>query len=150
MNEVGRRIEEIMVSQNEQTANINSKEGLEKRVTPFRNISWYASTYLEMKTSSIKEDKQSTLRYFYYSNVDKIKANARHLLLNISVTTPWILENRNQQNIVAVNENIVGVKSLLGSIAIMNKKPSEPNFRGLSRSYHIKQSVILLRQIKLT
>jgi hypothetical protein len=41
-------------------------------------------TYLEMKTSAVKE--KSGFRYFYYTNVDKIKANAGHLLLDISVT----------------------------------------------------------------
>jgi hypothetical protein len=40
--------------------------------------------YSEMKTSSVKE--QSGFRYFHYTNVGKIKAIARHLLLDISVT----------------------------------------------------------------
>jgi hypothetical protein len=52
-------------------------------------------TYLEMKTSSVKG--QSTFRYFYYTNVDKIKAIARHLLLDISVTQEspryWKIDN---------------------------------------------------------
>jgi hypothetical protein len=52
-------------------------------------------TYLEMKTSAIKE--KSGFRCFYYTNVDKIKANARHLPLNVSVTqeTPryWKIDN---------------------------------------------------------
>jgi hypothetical protein len=40
--------------------------------------------YLEMKTSSVKE--KSSFRYFYYTSGDKIKQNARHLLLDIAVT----------------------------------------------------------------
>ena len=52
-------------------------------------------TYLEMKTSSVKE--QSGFRYFYYTNVGKIKAIARHLLLDISVTREnpryWKIDN---------------------------------------------------------
>jgi hypothetical protein len=50
-------------------------------------------TYLEMKTSAVKG--KSGFRYFYYTNGDKIKANARHLLLNVSVTRySKILEDR--------------------------------------------------------
>ena len=51
--------------------------------------------YLEMKTSSVKE--QSGFRYFYYTNVGKIKAIARHLLLDIPVTQEnpryWKIDN---------------------------------------------------------
>jgi hypothetical protein len=47
-------------------------------------------TYLEMKTSAVKE--KSGFRYFYYTNVDKIKANARHLLLDVSVTQDWMID----------------------------------------------------------
>ena len=41
-------------------------------------------SYLEMKTSSVKE--KSDFRYFYYTGGDKIKNNAHHLLLNIAIT----------------------------------------------------------------
>lgn len=86
INEVGRRIEEIMVNEMNKPPILTVRR-LGKTGYPDLEISHTQRiTYLEMKTSSIKEDKQSTLRYFYYSNVDKIKANARHLLLNISVT----------------------------------------------------------------
>jgi hypothetical protein len=37
-----------------------------------------------MKTSSVKE--KSGFLYFYYTSGDKIKNNARHLLLDIAVT----------------------------------------------------------------
>jgi hypothetical protein len=37
--------------------------------------------YLEMKTSAVK--KNSGFRFFYYTSGDKIKAYARHLLLDI-------------------------------------------------------------------
>ncbi|MDQ6667276.1 MAG: hypothetical protein M3Y53_03500 [Thermoproteota archaeon] len=40
--------------------------------------------HLEMKTSSVKE--KSSIRYFYYTNGEKIKQNARHLPLDIAVT----------------------------------------------------------------
>lgn len=42
------------------------------------------TVYLEMKTSSVSEG--SSLRYFYYTNGGKIKCDAIHLLLDISVT----------------------------------------------------------------
>jgi hypothetical protein len=41
-------------------------------------------TYLEMKTSAVKV--KSGFRYFYHTDSDKIKAVARHLLLDISVS----------------------------------------------------------------
>lgn len=49
-------------------------------------------TYLEMKASSVKEQSG-----FRYTNVDKIKAVARHLLLDIPVTQEnpryWKIDN---------------------------------------------------------
>ena len=49
-------------------------------------------TYLEMKTSSVKEQSG-----FRYTNVDKIKSVARHLLLDIPVTQEnpryWKIDN---------------------------------------------------------
>ena len=48
-----------------------------------------------MKTSSVKE--KSGFRYFYYTSGNKIKSNARHLLLNISVSEEsskyWKIDN---------------------------------------------------------
>lgn len=41
-------------------------------------------TYLEVKTSAVKED--SGFRYFYYSDGRKIKYTAKHLLVNIQVS----------------------------------------------------------------
>jgi hypothetical protein len=83
VNEVGRRIEEIIV--NEMNKLPLSVKRLGKTGYPDIEISYQdLISYLEMKTSSVKEE--SGFRYFYYTSGDKIKKNARHLLLDIAVT----------------------------------------------------------------
>jgi hypothetical protein len=87
INEVGRRIEETVVNEmNKPPVLIVRRLG--KSGYPDIEISHSQHiTYLEVKTSSIKEEVDySSFRYFYYSNVNKIKSNAMHLLLNITVT----------------------------------------------------------------
>jgi hypothetical protein len=93
INEVGKRIEDALVHElDKQPLTVKR---LPKSGYPDIEISHADHiTYLEMKTSAVKE--KSGFRYFYYTNVDKIKANARHLLLDISVTqeTPryWMID----------------------------------------------------------
>jgi hypothetical protein len=83
VNEVGRRIEETIV--NEMNKMPLSVKRLGKTGYPDIEISCQdLISYLEMKTSSVKE--KSGFRYFYYTSGDKIKNNARHLLLDIAVT----------------------------------------------------------------
>jgi hypothetical protein len=83
INEVGRRIEETIV--NEMNKLPLAVKRLGKTGYPDIEISYQdLSAYLEMKTSSVKE--KSSFRYFYYTSGDKIKQNARHLLLDIAVT----------------------------------------------------------------
>lgn len=83
VNEVGRRIEETIV--NEMNKLPLSVKRLAKSGYPDIEIQYQDLTsYLEMKTSSVKE--KSGFRYFYYTSGDKIKNNARHLLLDIAVT----------------------------------------------------------------
>lgn len=83
VNEVGRRIEETIV--NEMNKMPLSVKRLGKTGYPDIEISYQdLISYLEMKTSSVKE--KSGFRYFYYTSGDKIKNNARHLLLDIAVT----------------------------------------------------------------
>ncbi len=83
VNEVGRRIEETIVNEMNKLP-LNVKR-LGKTGYPDIEISYEDLTsYLEMKTSSVKE--KSGFRYFYYTTGDKIKINARHLLLDIAVT----------------------------------------------------------------
>jgi hypothetical protein len=83
VNEVGRRIEETIV--NEMNKLPLSVKRLGKTGYPDIEISYQdLISYLEMKTSSVKE--KSGFRYFYYTRGDKIKNNARHLLLDIAVT----------------------------------------------------------------
>jgi hypothetical protein len=94
INEVGRRIEDALVHE-------MNKQPLTVRKLPktgYHDIEISQAdriTYLEMKTSSVKE--QSGFRYFYYTNVGKIKSIARHLLLDISVTQEnpryWKIDN---------------------------------------------------------
>jgi hypothetical protein len=95
INEVGRRIEDALVHEMNKNPLIVKK--LPKAGYPdieiFQSPDRY--TYLEMKTSAVT--KKSGFRYFYYTNVGKIKANARHLLLTIAVTQEnpgyWKLHN---------------------------------------------------------
>lgn len=83
INEVGRRIEETIV--NEMNKLPLDAKRLGKTGYPDIEISYEDSTsYLEMKTSSVKE--KSGFRYFYYTGGDKIRKNAHHLLLDIAVT----------------------------------------------------------------
>jgi hypothetical protein len=84
INEVGRRIEGALVHEMNRYPLIVKK--LSKAGYPDIEITQSSdrTTYLEMKTSAVTE--KSGFRYFYYTNVGKIKANARHLLLNIAVT----------------------------------------------------------------
>lgn len=83
VNEVGRRIEETIV--NEMNKLPLSVKRLGSAGYPDIEISYQnLISYLEMKTSSVRE--KSGFRYFYYTSGDKIKNNARHLLLDIAVT----------------------------------------------------------------
>lgn len=83
VNEVGRRIEETIV--NEMNKLPLSVKRLGSAGYPDIEISHQdLISYLEMKTSSVRE--KSGFRYFYYTSGDKIKNNARHLLLDIAVT----------------------------------------------------------------
>ncbi len=94
VNEVGRRIEETIVNEmNKLPLSVNR---LAKSGYPDIEISYQdLISYLEMKTSSVK--KESGFRYFYYTSGDKIKNNARHLLLDIAVTEEnpgyWKVDN---------------------------------------------------------
>jgi hypothetical protein len=83
INEVGRRIEEGLVHEmNKQPLIV---ERLGKTGYPDIEITYESNiSYMEMKTSSVKE--KSGFRYFYYTSGAKIAASARHLLLDISVT----------------------------------------------------------------
>jgi hypothetical protein len=83
VNEVGRRIEELLV--NELNKESLSVKKLGSSGYPDIEIFHKGRTiYLELKTSS--SDENSSLRYFYYTNGKKIKCNARHLLLDITVS----------------------------------------------------------------
>ena len=83
VNEVGRRIEEMIV--HEMNKLPLSVKRLGSAGYPDIEISYQnLISYLEMKTSSVRE--KSGFRYFYYTKGDKIKNNARHLLLDIGVT----------------------------------------------------------------
>ena len=73
VNEVGRRIEETIV--NEMNKLPLSVKRLGKTGYPDIEISYQdLISYLEMKTSSVKE--KSGFRYFYYTSGEKIKNNA--------------------------------------------------------------------------
>jgi hypothetical protein len=83
VNEVGRRIEELLVNE------LNKQPLFVKKLGssgyPDIEISHRGRIiYLEMKTSSL--DENSSFRYFYYTNGKKIKCNAKHLLLDIIVS----------------------------------------------------------------
>jgi hypothetical protein len=83
VNEVGRRIEETIV--NEMNKLPLSVKRLGRAGYPdIEMIYQDLISYLEMKTSSVRE--KSGFRYFYYTSGDKIKNNARHLLLDVAVT----------------------------------------------------------------
>jgi hypothetical protein len=83
VNEVGRRIEELLVNElNKQPLSVKK---LGSAGYPDIEISHNGRTiYLEMKTSSVILD--SSFRYFYYTSGKKIKSNAKHLLLDITVS----------------------------------------------------------------
>ncbi|MDQ4101627.1 MAG: hypothetical protein M3115_05525 [Thermoproteota archaeon] len=83
VNEVGRRIEELLVNElNKQPLNVKK---LGSSGYPDVEISHRGRTiYLEMKTSTL--DENSSFRYFYFTNGKKIKCNAKHLLLDIKVS----------------------------------------------------------------
>jgi hypothetical protein len=84
VNEVGRRIEELLVNELNKPPTLSVKK-LGSAGYPDIEISHSGRTiYLEMKTSSVTEN--SSFRYFYYTSGKKIKSNARHLLLDITVT----------------------------------------------------------------
>ena len=83
VNEVGRRIEETIVNEMDKpplSVKRLGRAGYPDIEISYRNL----ISYLEMKTSSVRE--KSGFRYFYYSSGDKIKHDARHLLLDITVT----------------------------------------------------------------
>ena len=121
INEVGRRIEEIAVNEMNKTPLLTVRR-LGKTGYPDIEISHIQRiSYLEMKTSSVNEE-HSTFRYFYYSNVDKIKANARHLLLNIAVTQEnpgywkvdnWVLSDLSKLSVSLKNEFNASKKDLM-------------------------------------
>lgn len=110
VNEVGRRIEETIV--NEMNKLPLSVTRLGKTGYPDIEISYQDLIYyLEMKTSSVRE--KSGFRYFYYTSGDKIKNNARHLLLDIAVTEEnpgywkvdqWRLSDLSKLNVRLKNE----------------------------------------------
>jgi hypothetical protein len=83
VNEVGRRIEELLV--NELNKPPLSVKKLSKTGYPDIEVTHEGRTiYLEMKTSSVVED--SSFRYFYYTSGKKITTDAKHLLLDITVS----------------------------------------------------------------
>jgi hypothetical protein len=110
VNEVGRRIEKGLV--NEMDKPPLSVKQLAQPGYPDIEISYENSLiYLEMKTSSIKI--KSGFRYFYYTSGTKIKTNAKHLLLDITVTeeTPrywkvdtWALSDLSKLKVKLKNE----------------------------------------------
>jgi hypothetical protein len=83
VNEVGRRIEELLVNELNKPPLTVKKLG--RSGYPDIEINHKERTiYLEMKTSTL--DENSSFRYFYYTNGKKIKCNAKHLLLDIKVS----------------------------------------------------------------
>jgi hypothetical protein len=83
VNEIGRRIEELLVNELDKQPLYVKKLG--SSVYPDIEIDHRGRTiYLEMKTSTL--DENSSFRYFYYTNGKKIKCNAKHLLLDIKVS----------------------------------------------------------------
>jgi hypothetical protein len=83
VNEVGRRIEELLVNElNKQPLSVRK---LASAGYPDIEIVHGGRTiYLEMKTSAVILD--SGFRYFYYTSGKKIKSDAKHLLLDITVS----------------------------------------------------------------
>ena len=83
VNEVGRRIEELLVNElNKQPLSVRK---LGSAGYPDIEIVHSGRTiYLEMKTSSVV--LESSFRYFYYTSGKKIKSDAKHLLLDITVS----------------------------------------------------------------
>lgn len=110
INEVGRRIEEGLVHEMDKHPLI--VERLRKTGYPDIKISYEGNiTYMEMKTSSVRE--RSGFRYFYYTSGAKITTSARHLLLDISVTQEspgywrvdeWRLNDLSKLNVRLKNE----------------------------------------------
>lgn len=110
INEVGRRIEEVLVHEMNKHPLIVKRLG--KTGYPDIEISYEGNIYyMEMKTSSISE--KSGFRYFYYTSGTKITASARHLLLDISVTQEnqgywridkWRLNDLSKLNVHLKNE----------------------------------------------
>jgi hypothetical protein len=83
VNEVGRRIEELLVNELNKPPFTVRKLG--SSGYPDIEINHRGRTiYLEMKTSTL--DENSSFRYFYYTNGKKIKCNAKHLLLDMKVS----------------------------------------------------------------
>jgi hypothetical protein len=110
INEVGRRIEDALVHEmNKQPLTVKK---LPKTGYPDIEISQSSNiTYLEMKTSSVKE--KSGFRYFYYTSGEKIRASARHILLSIAATQEsprywkidsWVLSDLSKLNVSLKNE----------------------------------------------
>lgn len=83
VNEVGRRIEELLVN----VLNMPPLSAKKLGSSGYPDIEISHSgriIYLEMKTSSLNEN--SSFRYFYYTNGKKIKSDTRHLLLDFGVS----------------------------------------------------------------
>lgn len=83
VNEVGRRIEELLVNElNKQPLSVRQ---LASAGYPDIEILHNGRTiYLEMKTSAVI--LESGFRYFYYTSGKKIKTDAKHILLDITVS----------------------------------------------------------------
>lgn len=123
VNEVGRRIEKGLV--NEMDKQPLSVKQLPKSGYPDIEIIYKDSViYLEMKTSAVKTN--SGFRYFYYTGGDKIKTNAKHLLLDITVTeeTPrywkvdsWALSDLSKLKVKLKNEFNASKSDLLNKEA---------------------------------
>jgi hypothetical protein len=83
VNEVGRRIEELLVNELNKQQPLSVKK-LGSSGYPDIEISHRGRIiYLEVKTSVILD---SSFRYFYYTNGKKIKSDAKHLLLDITIS----------------------------------------------------------------
>lgn len=82
-NEVGRRLEESLVNElNKQPLSVRQMGS--SGYPDIEVVHGGRTIYLEMKTSSVSES--SSFRYFYYTGGKKIKSDARHLLLDITVS----------------------------------------------------------------
>ena len=94
VNEVGRRLEESLVHElNKQPLSVRQLKS--SGYPDIEVVHGRRKIYLEMKTSSVT--KESGLRYFYFSSGKKIKSDAKHLLLDITVSEEdphhWKIEN---------------------------------------------------------